>query len=266
MIKTKLISPDRNSIVEITNGELTSYVKDGEELIHQKEKGWGSSDTEMFPIIGPTVKNNYEVETIKGNCFQDQHGLLRELVYQEVTKEQNSVSYLKMYVADTKVKNTKFIQKKSTQEYVSWPYSFNFLKTLTLLDDSLIIEFKFESEKSMPYMLGYHPAFKLVNEEANILAKGETITLKQVIDRGNSALHLDNISEINLIKPRGLSLNFKSIGFDNYTLWSPDASMVCIEPISQIPNSETNKYNQNNMKLSSGIQNFKFVITPFSQK
>jgi len=73
-----LSSADKNSIVKIEEGELISYLKNGEEIIHQKgNPGWKNSDTEMFPIIGPTETNNFIVSTPKGNCIQDQHGLLR---------------------------------------------------------------------------------------------------------------------------------------------------------------------------------------------
>ncbi|MDF1518420.1 MAG: aldose 1-epimerase, partial [Lutibacter sp.] len=77
-----LISPDKNSIVKIEKGELVSFLKNDEELIHQKGlPGWRNSDTEMFPVIGPTEATDFVVSTPKGNAIQDQHGLLRELIY-----------------------------------------------------------------------------------------------------------------------------------------------------------------------------------------
>jgi hypothetical protein len=76
-----LVSPDKYSIVKIDQGELVSFLKNKEELIHQKgEPGWRNSDTEMFPVIGPTEATNFMISTPKGNAIQDQHGLLRELV------------------------------------------------------------------------------------------------------------------------------------------------------------------------------------------
>ena len=65
-----LISEDGNSKVKIDKGELISYQKKGIEYMHQKENiGWNNSDTEMFPIIGPTIKNNYIVSTKKEKLF-----------------------------------------------------------------------------------------------------------------------------------------------------------------------------------------------------
>jgi len=68
-----LISPDKNSVVKIDKGELVSFLKNDEELIHQKRQpGWRNSDTEMFPVIGPTEVNGFMVATPKGNAVQDQ--------------------------------------------------------------------------------------------------------------------------------------------------------------------------------------------------
>ncbi|PCH50298.1 MAG: aldose epimerase, partial [Flavobacteriaceae bacterium] len=90
-----LNSADKNSIVKIEEGELISYQKNGEELIHQKgNPGWRNSDTEMFPIIGPTKANNFIVTTPKGNCIQDQHGLIRELKYSTKNKTEDSCSFI----------------------------------------------------------------------------------------------------------------------------------------------------------------------------
>ena len=80
MREVTLISNDKLSIVKIDNGELVSYIKNDEELIHQKgNPGWRNSDTEMFPIIGPTEFNAFIVSTPKGDCIQYQHWLLIEL-------------------------------------------------------------------------------------------------------------------------------------------------------------------------------------------
>ena len=55
-----LKSADNNSLVTLEKGELVSYKIHNEELIHQKGMpGWRNSDTEMFPLIGPTEKNNF---------------------------------------------------------------------------------------------------------------------------------------------------------------------------------------------------------------
>ncbi|MGB5667231.1 MAG: aldose 1-epimerase, partial [Maribacter sp.] len=65
--------------VKIDAGELVGYLVDAHEYIHQKgSPGWRNSDTEMFPIIGPTADADFKVKTPNGIAVQDQHGLLRE--------------------------------------------------------------------------------------------------------------------------------------------------------------------------------------------
>ena len=48
--------------VQVDSGKIASYTVDGFELIHQRATGWPNSDTEMFPIIGPTAKADYRVQ------------------------------------------------------------------------------------------------------------------------------------------------------------------------------------------------------------
>ncbi len=89
-----------NQVVKIEGGELVSYRAEGYEFMHQKgEPGWGNTDTEMFPIIGPTAGAGYRVQVPKGNAVQDQHGLLRELTYIPEGQEEHSASYVKDYKA-----------------------------------------------------------------------------------------------------------------------------------------------------------------------
>ncbi|WP_296634084.1 hypothetical protein [Polaribacter sp.] len=81
-MKSIIVLENNNSKVRLEKGELISFIFNAEEFIHQKgDKGWRKSDDEMFPVIGPTSKNNYIIHTKKGNAIQDQHGLLRELTY-----------------------------------------------------------------------------------------------------------------------------------------------------------------------------------------
>ncbi len=91
-----LTSPNLTSKVIIDKGELISYQQKKEEFIHQKEDlGWNNSDTEMFPIIGPTQKNKFAVSTPNGECIQDQHGILRTFDYTLIENIENTAVYQK---------------------------------------------------------------------------------------------------------------------------------------------------------------------------
>ena len=111
----------KNLNVSIDKGQLSSFKKDDYEYIHQVgSPGWGKSDDEMFPIIGPTDEAGFKVKTPKGEAILDQHGLLRELTYTLTSSTATTAVFEKKYTAGTKIKN-------SNSSDFSWQ-SFIFLK------------------------------------------------------------------------------------------------------------------------------------------
>ena len=250
-----------NSIVKIDKGELINFTVKYKEYIHQKgNKGWRKSDDEMFPVIGPTSKNNYKVETKKGEGIQDQHGLLRELEYELVNVTENSASYIKRYIKDTKVKNGKY-PDKSSEEYLFWPYNFTFKKVFTLENDILKIDFIIDSEEGMPFMLGYHPAFLLSDiGTETFVANTNEYTLKNVFDAGANAFPVLNTKEIILKNIDKSDLKLSTQGFNNFMLWTEVNNMVCIEPITQYTSYTNQKFSEENMSISKGKNKFEVKI------
>jgi len=222
-----------NRSVKIDAGELVGYQVDSHEFIHQKESpGWGSSDTEMFPVIGPTAEAKFQVQTPRDTAIQDQHGLLREMEYEEVSTTKTEAVFQKEYRARTPVKNSKY-PKKSNKEHLFWTYDFLFHKRFTLTDSGLEITFTISGERDTPFMLGYHPAFKLHSENPEIVAGEETITLNDVMAVGDRAYEVPDCNKILLKDKR--ELRIETEGFGNFMLWSPVSNMVCIEPITFYP-------------------------------
>lgn len=260
-----LTSPDKNSIVKIDQGELVSFIKNKEELIHQKgEPGWRNSDTEMFPVVGPTEAIDFTVSTPKGNAIQDQHGLLRELTYALMQNGENFAVFQKDYNANTIIKNSKF-PEKSTKENLSWPYDFRFKKSFELSNESLKITFEIEAEKGMPFMLGYHPAFKLSGNKTEICkTKSQEISLQKILDGRSTAYPVLNTQEIKLIKNKGFNISLKTKGFEHFMLWTEVPNMLCIEPISAYPYTEgAPPLSEKLFNLSNGMDYFEVVIKPF---
>jgi galactose mutarotase-like enzyme len=248
-----------NQSVTINEGELTSYKVDGYELMHQKgSPGWGHTDTEMFPIIGPTNKAGYRVHVPKGNALQDQHGLLRQLPYETVLADEKRALFEKKYTAGTIVKNSKY-PDKSTAERLIWPYSFQFKKKFTLTNNGLDITFTVTGELDMPYMIGYHPAFKLRSKNPVIKTDDHSYTIEEVMAAGDRALEVANTSTLILADEKELIL--KSKGFGNFMLWSPVPSMICIEPISFYPYAvDQNKLNEGFRHLNKQEEVFEIQI------
>ena len=257
-----LISSDKNSIVKIEAGELVSYRSFNEELMHQKgNPGWRNTDTEMFPIIGPTAEINFTVSTPKGTCIQDQHGILRELKYTLINDSSTAAVYQKKYEENTIVKNSKF-PEKSTKETIFWPYSFTFKKKFELTNTSLKITFEIEAQQGMPFMLGYHPAFMLNgNLDELIKVENKMISIPTIMEGGDTAFPVLNTSEISLIKTTGLHIKIKTTGFQNFMLWTPVTNMLCIEPITAYPYAEGELLSKKLFNNSNGIDTFEVLIT-----
>nr|WP_299070492.1 aldose 1-epimerase [uncultured Allomuricauda sp.] len=239
-----------NFSVKIDQGELVSFMVDAHEYIHQKgSPGWRSSDTEMFPIIGPVNETDFRVQVPKGgNAIQDQHGILRELEYQLVSQNDTSAVFKKEYSAGTMIANSKF-PKKSNKKWQIWPYSFSFQKSFSLNENELEITFTVSGERDMPFMLGYHPAFKLHIDQPLIVSDNGEITLDEVLAVGDRAFQVENCSSITLKDKKELTIETE--GFGHFMCWTEVRNMVCIEPISFYPYSVAQR------DLNSGFQYLK---------
>jgi len=256
-----MLLTDKNSVVKIDKGELVSFLNNKIEFIHQKgNKGWRKSDDEMFPVIGPTNKNDFKVHTKQGDAIQDQHGLLRELEYTLVYSDENKASFIKKYTKNTLIKNSKF-PEKSTKEHLFWPYDFSFEKVFSLTKNSLKIDFIITSNEKMPFMLGYHPAFLLSDTGLETIETTTTkITINNVLEVGNNAFPVLNTNKIILKNTNKNDLEITTKGFHNFMLWTEVNNMLCIEPITHYTSYTNQKFSEENMLLSKGKNTFSVTI------
>ncbi|WP_282071895.1 aldose 1-epimerase [Polaribacter atrinae] len=257
----KVFLKNKACTVNIEKGELISLKKDEKEYIHQKgNKGWRNADDEMFPVIGPTSKNNFRVHTKNGDAILDQHGLLRELEYSLISSDENSAKFIKKYKNNTLINNSKF-PKKSTEQNLSWPFDFTFEKNFTLENDVLNIEFIINSDKGMPFMLGYHPAFLLSNTgKETLISNGTEVTLADVYKAGANACPILNSDKIILKNIDKNDLEITTKNFNNFMLWTEVDNMLCIEPITQYTSYTDQKFSEENMRLSEGKNTFSVTI------
>jgi len=235
-----------NQILKIEAGELVGYQVNNHEYIHQKgNPGWRSSDTEMFPIIGPTAEASFQVQTPKDIAIQDQHGLLRELDYEMVSKTDTMAIFKKEYKARTPVENSKF-PKKSNKQFLYWTYDFEFKKKFELTENGLEISFTVSGDRDTPFMLGYHPAFNLVTKTPVVIAEEHEISLARVLAVGNRAFKVIGYEEV-VLKDKN-ELRIRTEGFGNFMLWTEVPNMICIEPITFYP------YDVEQKNLHEGFQ------------
>lgn len=251
---------NNTSEISIDKGELVGYKVNGFEFIHQKgSPGWSSSDTEMFPIIGPVNKAGFRVQTPKGPAVQDQHGHLRQMEYELANHSDTTAVYEKKYKAGTEVFNAKF-PEKSTEEALIWPYDFKFEKSFVLHEDSLEISFRITGEQGMPFMLGYHPTFKLYSSAPTIVTKNREITLDEVLTVGSRALQVADCTSITLKDEKEITIETK--GFGNFMCWTEVRNMVCIEPISFYPYAVEQSHLHNGFQLLEDEAVFNVLLKP----
>ena len=239
---------------------MVSFISDGHQFIHQKgSPGWRSSDTEMFPIIGPLDQAGFKVKTPMGEAVQDQHGLLRQMPYSLVEKSMDSARFIKDYKAGSPVENSKY-PEKSTEPKMDWPYNFVFEKSFFLKEDSLEIVFRIVGEKGMPFMLGYHPAFKLYSKEPIVRTKDREITLKEILAVGSRALQLEDCNSVTLRDAREITL--KTEGFGHFMCWTEVENMVCLEPITFYPYAVEQQELHRGFRNLEGSTEFRVVLRP----
>ena len=247
--------------VSINGGELISYRVQDHEFIHQiGDPGWGHSDTEMFPIIGPTAEAGYRVHVPRGNAILDQHGLLRELEYETIHQSNIAAGYRKSYRKGTVVMNSKYPERSTIQRLI-WPFDFEFEKHFELSDRGLSIRFIVSGENDMPFMLGYHPAFKLTKEEPILKTAETTIGLQEVMEQGSRALEVADCKEIVLQDKK--ELRIKTQGFGHFMLWTEVPNMICIEPITYYPYTlGPDQLHEGFMHLGSDRMEFSIELIP----
>lgn len=99
----------------------------------------------------------------------------------------------------------------------------------------------------MPFMLGYHPAFKLRTEKPTVTHAKKEISLAEIMAVGSRAFQVPDCSEITLNDENSITL--KSEGFGNFMLWTEVTNMVCVEPVSFYPYAVAQE------NLNEGFQN-----------
>jgi galactose mutarotase-like enzyme len=125
-------------------------------------------------------------------------------------------------------------------QYLMWPYSFGFTKKFDLDDQGLTITFDISGDVDMPFMLGYHPAFRLATTNPRIQYGELEITLDAVMQAGSKALEVAGAED--LILQDQCRVHIKTKGFDNFMLWTEVPNMLCIEPVTYYPYTKPQQF------------------------
>ncbi|MBU1975264.1 MAG: hypothetical protein KKG59_02555 [Nanoarchaeota archaeon] len=241
--------------VNPVNGQLVSLIFNGIEYFHDGGKssfnglGWGNSEIVPYPIFGPA--DNQEVKVDYKTFSLEQHGISRhtnENPFVPQVQEKSNILTLVQKYSGQDISNPKYESGNGRPEHLNWlPYTLE--KTFELTDKGLICKLTVtnNSEINMPYMIGWHPAFKVqgtVEEGEFVDDRGIKIaTLADVIKYSNippqEALTKERMNSITYRnKNTGQGVRVSSENFsNNVMLWSPsyDAGMLCIEHTSRLP-------------------------------
>jgi galactose mutarotase-like enzyme len=244
-------------VTTISNSILTAQIKHiGAELYSLKDNCnteyiwsgnpvfWGKHSPILFPIVGTLKNNSYQHNNVEYHLSR--HGFAREMEFELLDKQENSVTFSLTSTEDTLKK---------------YPFNFELYLIYTLENTSLNIEYKVinKGESKMPFSIGAHPAFDLPgnfenyslefeNEEPltyHLLEEGLISNTTEQIQLDKKQLHLNHklfendalvfkkipsksITILEKSKPI-LKVSYKD--FPDLGIWTPpNAPFICIEP------------------------------------
>lgn len=237
----------------IYDGEIVSLSYNDQELFHgagkpdhmkmpSDHKGWSRSEILMFPVVGPV--NDFKVLVGDGWVSHDQHGISRVIGYSCKESSLVHASFSQKHDSMMSYPNPKFKEGSSNPRFISWPFSYEIEKHLELAADSLKATFTItnDSDKDMPFMFGWHPAFKVYGDTSDNLffVDDKIYGLDAVVreSKANNALKIAGADKVVFEnKKTGVAIEINAHNFGSFMIWSPDndAGMVCIEPVTHLP-------------------------------
>ena len=231
-------------ITSVSKGaELTSIKLNSIEKLHDAKCFWNRHAPILFPIVGK-LKN--DKTRIGSKTYEmTQHGFARDIEFKKIDNH----SYLLTSDDETKKK---------------FPYDFELYISYEILNNTLVTNCKIvnKSNSTMPFGIGFHPAFKCDYSLGNYYLEFENsednLKVMQLIDgylsnieinpnnyilKNKMALHssifdndaiiLTNLTSNKVIlrNNENISLIFDFTEFPFLGIWSKkDAPFVCIEP------------------------------------
>lgn len=217
-------------------------------------KGWGNSEIAMFPIVGKAAGNKVVIQNTEH--YMDQHGIARVLPFEGESWPEGGSQFrlVQEYDGKSPIENPKFTgDQEKHPEDMSWPHQYRLVKEILLNNGPIMgVNFRLQNrseDSPMPYMFGWHPAFKVQGKVRNgvfVLDEGEEISLEEVIRISGSdegAVKREGVQKVTYVDSQyEKGVNVQS-DLGSVMLWSPgvDSGMFCIEPVTQLPAPEGEK-------------------------
>lgn len=228
----------------------------GYEFMWQGDEAvWAGQAPILFPIVGRLIDDKYSLD---GTEYEmPKHGFARKMPWSFVDADGNSMSFRLSDTADTRR---------------IYPFEFDLTVTYTLTDDTIIVshDIKNNTDKTMYFSIGAHPAFNCAIGDVLIFDNTETLYTEKIdlvksLRLPDKTLILNNEKDIVItndifnedalilsdIKSENITLNINSsgkrvifnLGGAPYLgIWAkPGAPYVCIEPWYGVNDSQVKK-------------------------
>lgn len=241
---TAVISTRGAELQSLTDGNNKEYIWQGDPAV------WSGRAPVLFPICGGLKDDRYTLDGVSYSLIK--HGFARNSEFEIVSHE-----------SDRAV----FLLKDSAESYISYPFSFEFFVSFSLVDASLQVEYTINnlSDKTMYFSCGAHEGFALPDgiDGARVIfekaeqhknykvTEGLLDTKYEIIGDGSDTLTLSkeyfSIDAIVLPEIASRSLTLSSADgtrsirvnfpdFEHLLIWQVcGADYVCIEPWSGLP-------------------------------
>lgn len=286
-------------LVNLQNGQLVSLIyNDGKQEPvefwhgggkHSEDKnsadklGWQNSEITMFPLVGPSCKEKGKENTIIVNGKQyrmNQHGLSRALEWEEFQNVPmdagKEVKLRQVNCFDNLVENLKFDKKMSesmqNNKNQEFPFGWGLGKIIRINGgvtfEHTMINF---SENTMKYMIGQHPAFRVLGDPYKGIFSDDnnkTYKLEDIVAKGGEFIpETSTITYTNLNSGFGIQVESNSYN-GNFMIWTPhiNSGMFCIEPVSQFPIVLDKFKDFDRAKIESlnslGLKRYEYIVRP----
>lgn len=271
-----------DSKAEILDGKLVGFENNGIQYIHgggkpdnlktpEDENGWQDSEIIMFPVVG--IAAGHKVKIGDSYFKHSLHGISQFLEFKETRKEGAYVEFIQHYDGKTPLKNPEYKKNRNCPECLEWPFEFEIKKSIKLREGELRVGIYLtnKSKKDMPYMLGFHPAFKVLgnpNFGAFVESK-KKYALEEIVKDSDTvgAFFMKGINHI-FYKNDDKTIEVLSKNFDDMMIWSPgmNSGMFCIEPLTNLPARDPGKrkhfYDENHYRTieSGATREYKIII------
>ncbi len=246
------------SYIHIPTGQLFSFNYNGTEYWHNTinletpihPEAWNRSMMFMFPIIS-TAENN--IVDLNGKEYpMGSHGISRELSWKVISSGNDYIILVQDYDGSV-IKNSR--QGKLSAEIQHAPHRLT--QEISINSNGVTIDtiLKNTSGEIIKYNLGMHPALKVIVDPNAISLESNTeqkeTSLNKLVN-ASRATSYEGATEMTYRHEKGI-LTMHTRGFKDMILWTKhnhlnDATMLCIEPVTNIPDRKNRKYWSKNQK------------------